>query len=296
MNRETTKKILLVEDSETGAQVIAATLKPLGYELLVAGTAEEGIEIIGRITPDLIISDIILPGIDGYDFCRKVRQRAETRLTPFIFLSCMDQVDEKVLGLQSGADDYLTKPFSPAELVARVTASMTKMEILLNLSNIDGLTGIYNRRHFDERLVQEFKRHSRKDQHFSVVLMDIDNYKEINDNYGHLSGDIVLQEIAKFLRLALREQDIVARYGGDEFAVILPETGKEGAVTVLSRIARDIASRSFPAASGETVPKVTISAGVSSYPVDGLTPEDLVSQADEALYRAKKGGRDQVCG
>ncbi|MDH4100795.1 MAG: diguanylate cyclase [Nitrospirota bacterium] len=294
--RGSIKNILVVEDSRTGADVIVAALEPLDYQIQVAGSAEEGIEAIGRSIPDLIISDIILPGMDGYDFCRKVRERAETRLTPFIFLSCKDQVDEKVEGLQSGADDYLTKPFAPAELIARVSASLTKMEILLNLSNIDGLTGIYNRKHFDERLAQEFKRHSRRDLPFSMVLIDIDNYKEINDTYGHLTGDIVLQEMARFLRMELREQDIIARYGGDEFAVVFPETDKEGAVAVLTRMANEISRRPFPGAGGETVPKVTVSAGVSSYPRDGLSPEELVSKADEALYRAKRGGRDQVCG
>jgi diguanylate cyclase (GGDEF)-like protein len=217
-----------------------------------------------------------------------------------------------VAGLRIGADDFLAKPFADAEIQARAGAMLrikslqdqlrTAKAELEKLSVTDGLTGLYNRRHFEERLAEEFRRSQRYSDPVSLIMLDLDHFKDVNDRFGHQFGDRVLRETATLLDDSIRDPDICARYGGEEFAIILPKTHLQGALAVAERIFRQLRQKTYPvegsgrAAAGSAELRVTASAGLSFFPSkDVTTPELLVRFADDALYRAKREGRDTIC-
>jgi diguanylate cyclase (GGDEF)-like protein len=305
-------KILVIDDSASQRLFLKACLGKMGHEVALAADGREGIDLFGASDPDLILLDVMMPGIDGYGTARVIRGTGE-QWVPIIFLSGCNETDDIEAGIDAGGDDYLAKPVDPRVLEAKIR-SMTRIAqmrrqlvargeelraantALMKLIDMDGLTGIANRRRLDRKIEEEIGRCARNHVPLSVVLLDIDHFKRFNDSHGHLAGDECLKAVARALeRLVLRPADLVARYGGEEFCVVLPETDCAGAMLVAERIRAGIAALDIDLGEGRQA-RITASLGVSSeVPSARSLPERLLSGADAALYCAKKGGRDMVC-
>lgn len=290
------KRVLLVDDSLVIQRLVQSRLSVDNFEVITASDGARALEIVSDVKPDVILLDVDMPIMNGYDTCRHLKDKPDTKLIPIIFLTAQGKTDDKVKGLDLGAIDYVTKPFDPVELRARVRSAY-RMKYLLELlekkAQIDGLTGLYNRAFFDARLDQEFERARRYGLHISLVILDIDHFKRVNDTYGHVFGDEVLSEVADVLRARARSVDVVARYGGEEFVVILPEQILSGAMVVARRVREHVESLS--PRFGEQIVPVTASLGVASTQQLGYTsPQALVEAADKSLYSAKQNGRNQI--
>jgi len=304
----TASRILVVEDSRTQAEWLAQVLAREGYEVATAQDGREAIRKVRTDPPDLVLLDLILPDMNGLEVLRVLKARADEQFIPVILLSVKADLDSRVTGLRLGADDFLAKPFADAEIQARAAAMLRIKSLqdqlraakvqLEKLSVTDGLTNLYNHRHFEERLAEEFRRSQRYADPVSLIMLDLDHFKDVNDRFGHPFGDRVLRETAELIRTSIRDPDICARYGGEEFAIILPKTHLQGALVVAERIFKALRAKTY-AAGASGVPadlRVTASAGIAFYPSKDVTsPELLVKFADEALYRAKRDGRDTIC-
>lgn len=290
-------RVLVIDDSRSIHKLIAARLRSEGLDVFGEEDGEKGFERAVHDSPDLILLDIGLPAVDGFEVCRWLKEHPSTRNIPIIFLTGTSDTESKVRGLDLGAVDYVTKPFDQVELRARVRAALrTKrlQDILEQQSFLDGLTGLWNRSYLDRRIESELNVARRYGRPMSIVLLDIDHFKRLNDSYGHLFGDVVLQGIAESLRAYARRSDIVARYGGEEFAVLLTDTGRNAAVHVSERLRDALDTRSYDVR-GESV-SVTASFGVATTEtIDAeLTPAILIGAADRALYASKDAGRNCV--
>lgn len=290
-------RVLVIDDTESIHKLVIARLRPEGLEVISEFDGECGIERAVASQPDVILLDIGLPNVDGFEVCRRLKEHASTRNIPIIFLTGTTDTESKVRGLDLGAVDYVTKPFDQVELRARVRAALrTKrlQDILEQQSFLDGLTGLWNRSYLDRRLESELNVARRYGRPLTLVLADVDHFKRVNDSLGHLFGDIVLQGIAEGLRAYARRSDIVARYGGEEFAILLTDTTLRAAVHVSERLRMSAESRHFEARS--EIVSVTASFGVACSEEIGneLTPEELIRAADLALYASKDAGRNCV--
>ena len=287
-------KILIIDDSPDALAVAKTRLAHEGHEILCAGGGKEGLEIAGRVNPDLVLLDVDMPEMNGYDVCRRLKEDAATCSIPVIFLSGSGGIEDKVKGLDLGAVDFVTKPFDVFELRARVRAALrTKhlQDLLRKYALIDPLTELPNRRALDERLQQEWARLLRHGGRLSVIMADLDHFKRVNDEFGHPAGDEVLRQVARLLADGCRESDTPARYGGEEFVVVAPETAARDAADFAERLRTSICARPLEV-HGKSL-EVTASFGVADN--EGLKEtEDLVQAADEALYRAKSAGRNCV--
>ncbi len=304
-------KVLMVEDSKVAIKAISGFLEEVGVQPLIAETGRAAIELYQRELPDIILLDIMLPDIDGFEVAKEVRKlQGKDDWTAIIFLSVMSKDEDLAKGIEAGGDDYLMKPVGRVVLQAKVAAmyrlvrmqrALVKLTEQLNLANhelhrvsmTDGLTGIANRRLFDELLVREWSRCARIQKPLSIVMLDVDHFKEFNDKYGHQAGDECLKMIAKEIAKAVpRGSDLAARYGGEEFVLILGETDAEGARMVANRIRLQVAELKM---ANEDSPHkyVTVSCGISTVlPSDDKPVEKLVKSADNALYLAKRQGRN----
>jgi diguanylate cyclase (GGDEF)-like protein len=239
--------------------------------------------------------------MNGYEVCRKLKSYKQFHHIPIIFLTAMNDIEDETKGLELGAIDYITKPFNPAIVKVRIKNHLElkrQRDILENLSSRDGLTGIANRRRFDEFLDQEWLRAKRKNTQLSLIMMDVDHFKQYNDNYGHLAGDDCLKQIASTLEKQLkRPTDLVTRYGGEEFASILPDTNNEGALHIAKQFIESISELKIPHSHSSVDDHVTISIGVATItPSDLFFKEQLIKAADSSLYKAKEAGRNKVKG
>lgn len=308
-------KILIVDDSATIRAALATAVRSMKYEPVMAETGEEAVELFAAERPSLILLDVKMPGIDGYETARRIRSAQPEEWTPIIFLSAGDYDQDFERAIECGGDDYLMKPVSAVVLSAKIRAlqrldDMRRRQIELSagltaanrqletLANQDGLTGIANRRSFDFLMERHFAQAMRQHTLLSVVLCDVDHFKAYNDNYGHLAGDACLRQIGSALvHCCKRATDFAARYGGEEFAVLLPDTSSEGALQVIERARHDVVNLAIPHEHSPTKNVVTFSAGIATY-VNGRdnVPTQLIARADEALYRAKDLGRNRsVC-
>jgi diguanylate cyclase (GGDEF)-like protein len=301
-------RVLLVEDEPLQAKMTKELLEKAGYEVLLANDGISAIRAVKTGNPDIILMDIVLPGLNGFEICRWLKQDDSAKGIPIIMLTARTELGGKVSALQIGADDYLPKPYDALELNARIYASLRtklfqdelrmknrQLEELLGkveyMAITDALTGLYNRRRFYDFLAKEFKRSKRYSTALSLAILDVDYFKKVNDTFGHQTGDKVLKEISDILLKSIREIDTAARYGGEEFVVILPNTGKEGAIIVAERIRGCVEKHEFTGISG----MITISAGISSLPDDLIgSEEEMLKCADIALYSAKSGGRNRT--
>ncbi len=294
-------RILVVDDNLDNVEIIATRLRFRGYEIIEAHNGQEALEAFEAHTPDLVLLDVMLPDINGYDIAR--RMKSSESFTPIILVTALGETHDKVAGLDAGADDYLTKPINFPELEARVRSMLRikrlqdeleeKNRELERLSISDGLTGLYNHRHIHTLLEEEFERADRTGERLTVAMFDLDRFKSVNDNHGHQAGDRVLEEFAEILRETAREIDRIGRYGGEEFIALMPDTGIEDGVVFVERVLREVARRPFNIGKDEPL-HMTTSSGVATYPHELITdPISLVRLADEALYAAKAAGRNR---
>ncbi len=303
-------RLLLIDDSEAQSQQIKLALERLGYAVECAHSGVEGLKLARAKRPDLVLLDVVMADIDGFAVCRWLKVNAETRDIPVIMLTVRTALVDRVEGLNIGADDYLAKPFQDEELEARIFAALRvkaahtelrernqQLESMLHhveaLAITDPLTGLFNRRRFADVLKREFAVTKRYKNTLSCLMIDLDHFKRVNDHYGHDAGDQVLKEVARRLLETLREVDLTARFGGEEFAVLLPHTGKREALIAAERVRGVIRKAEF--VFDDQKLNLTASIGVSgNIDVVSGDPEDLVRAADFALYEAKRLGRDRV--
>ncbi len=302
-------KILIIDDSTFEANYVKDILEAVGHEVLWAETGSRGIKMIKMDRPELILLDLILPDISGIEICRWIKQDIRMKNTPVVMLTAKGEVQERVEGLEEGATDYIAKPFNDAELKARIAAILREKELrgrlekknveyeellkrLEIMSITDALTGLYNRRRFEDLLVSEFERFKRYNSPFSCMMIDVDHFKEVNDTCGHDVGDTVLKTIARSLQAQVRGVDTVARFGGDEFVALLAQLRREGAERVAFRMISACNLNDFQEVD-KRVQKVTISIGIATVPDPDLkTIDQVLKCADQALYKAKVSGRN----
>lgn len=289
--------VLIVDDAPANIELLSEVLES-EYEVLFALSGEDGLNIAFEEAPDLILLDIVMPQMDGYEVCDRLKADPRTRTIPVIFVTAMDLEEDETKGLALGAIDYITKPIRPPIVRARVRNHLELKryrDLLERLTTTDGLTGIANRRRFDAFLESEWSRARRSQKPLSLIMLDIDFFKAFNDHYGHLAGDDCLRQVAQCLDGRVRRPaDLVARYGGEEFACLLPETNAMGAATMAKRFLESMNELNIPHAYSEAADHVTLSMGVATIiPLIGQPSSELVRRADQLLYEAKQNGRNQ---
>lgn len=281
--------ILVVEDDTAYRRVLCRRLQANGFDVFSACDGAEGLELAREKQPDVIITDWMMPGMDGLSLIEHVRRDVELAPTYIVLLSHKVETDEKVRALDRGADDYLVKACETDELIARVRAGMRVRVLqreLLHQASIDGLTGLVNRRQFFSRLDEELRRSERYEQSVALAMIDLDELKTINDTYGHLAGDAAIRHAAEIIEQECRATDVVARYGGDEFAVLFISADAAHAVAVLTRISDELARRPLRR-DGHAI-HVGLSYGIASIDdLESRRADDFVQLADEALYEMK---------
>lgn len=292
-------RILLVDDERTNLHVLIALLKN-EFELMVARSGALALELVARHPPDLVLLDVRMRGMDGYEVCRRLRADPTCRHVPVIFITALNDSTDEAFGLDLGAVDYISKPFSPAVVQARVRTHIRlkrQNELLEQLVMLDALTGVANRRGWDQACEREWARARRSRQTLSVVMLDVDYFKGFNDHHGHGAGDLCLVRVAQTLKACLRRGgDLVARYGGEEFAVLLPHTSAADALLQAQRMCEAVRALGIEHGHSSADPCVTVSAGVAGgCSVDTLDSlAQLCKQADTALYAAKSAGRNRA--
>jgi diguanylate cyclase (GGDEF)-like protein len=293
-------RLLVVDDQRANIQALFQTFAS-DHQVLMATSGEQALALCARQQPDLVLLDVVMPGMDGHEVCRRLKADPATRDIPLIFVTAHSDETAEAQGLDLGAVDFISKPINPKIVRARVRTHLTlkaQSDLLRQWVYIDGLTGVFNRRHFDERLAHTFARAERNGGALSVVLLDVDLFKRYNDRYGHQAGDDCLRRVAAALRSCLnRPGDLVARYGGEEFVCLLPDTGLEAARELARELGAAVRALRIEHADSAVAPVVTVSLGLCCR--DGATAgsaQALLREADNQLYRAKSMGRDQTCG
>lgn len=302
--------ILLIEDNPLQAKQTRAVVESAGYEVALAESGGAGFKLAKTKRIDLVLLDMVLPDFSGEQICKWLKTDESTHPIPVIMLTSKSSLDDKVAGLKIGADDYIPKPFSEKELLARIQACLrvkTREDELRGMKDqlenqlkdvelmaiTDAGTGLFNRRHFNELLEKEFSRAKRFNEPLACLMLDIDHFKDVNDTYGHPVGDSVLSEIATQLKHDVRTIEVVARYGGEEFALLLPKTMAKEALKPATRILEHISKHRFKGLPAER--SITVSIGIAGLPDPMMiAKEDLVRCADFALYKAKRAGRNRI--
>ena len=308
--RQEPVRVLVVDDLPDNVEILRARLESRGYAVATAANGEEALAAVHADPPQLILCDVMMPGIDGYEVARRIKRDEGLPFIPIILVTALNETEHIVQGLNTGADDYIAKPYHFQELEARVRAMLRikrlqdeldlknrELEVankrLKKLSITDGLTELFNHRHVHELLHEEFERSRRSEEPLAVVMIDLDRFKAVNDTYGHPTGDVVLYETARILKETAREIDHVGRYGGEEFIGILPNTSEEEAARYAERVRTAVEAHLFKDEENEI--RMTCSSGVASFPREGVdAPEELLKNADAALYLAKESGRNRV--
>jgi len=290
----TAARILVIDDADDIHRLLKKKLEDEGYEVCSAYGGQEGIDSARRSLPSLILLDLTMPDVDGFEVLRDLKGDEATMHAPIILLSGSNETQDIIMGLELGAADFVKKPFDFAELRARVRSAIRihkLLGLLAQRAQIDGLTGLWNRAYFDSRLESELSEASRTGAPLSLAMCDIDHFKAINDLYGHPAGDAVLEGFARLLIEELRKHDVACRYGGEEFAVIFANTSESDAARVLERIRERLEKQVWP---NHPERSVTASFGLASADPTALDANALVGQADGALYRAKANGRNRL--
>ncbi|MEI8236313.1 MAG: diguanylate cyclase [Methylococcaceae bacterium] len=292
-----TARLLIVDDDPNNVRLLASIFDQ-DYDILFALSGLEAIDISLRERPDLIILDVMMPDLDGYTVCKTIKNHPHTKDIPIVFLTAHCDAEEEIRGLEMGAADFISKPFYPKIVKIRVSNQIElkyAREKLTKLAVTDGLTGIANRRYFDDQLAHEWTRARRLNQTLAIAMIDVDWFKKYNDRYGHQGGDDCLRQVANVLsNVAKRDSDFVARYGGEEFAIILPMTQAENALELAKNSCLALSNLELPHALSD-FGHVTLSVGVAvGCPKQNTTPHNLLINADKALYTAKEKGRNRA--
>src|ERR1041384_6054517 len=288
--------VLVIEDHPDQRELLAIVLQREGYRVVTAANGIEALEKLSTETVNIALSDIMMPKMDGFELINRIRSDPALKTIYLILITARIQEGDRVRGLDLGADDYITKPFSFSELLARIRVGSRVVQYQQHLEYqtlIDALTGLFNRRAFEKKIEEEFERAKRYHHPLSLLIADIDNFKIINDTYGHHGGDAALVRISETFREKTRQSDFPARYGGEEFVLVLPETDQENAVHAATKIHDAIRSSAF----GTTVRpfRLTVSIGVSSTSIKFYSDwQELLRDADHALYIAKNSGKDRI--
>ena len=296
-------KVLVADDEAVSRRMLSEMLKRWGYEVVSARDGLEALECLNSDDPPrLTILDWMMPGASGLEVCRTVRHRNREPYIYIILLTSRDRREDIIEGLEAGADDYITKPFDPHELKVRLRAGrrildlqaklIEAREALRNQATHDALTGLYNRQAILDLLGHEFERARRQWSPVTLFMLDIDHFKRINDTHGHLAGDMALAGVAQLIRQSIRKYDVACRYGGEEIAILMPEADLRHARHLAERIRKAVMSRPFGSKERQFTLTISCGASVSSPAME--SPEELVSLADQALYRAKEKGRNRV--
>ena len=288
--------VLVIEDHPDQRDLLAIVLQREGYRIITAANGLEALEKLETEHVQIALSDIMMPKMDGFELIKRVRGNPRLKSLYLILITARIQEGDRVRGLDLGADDYITKPFSFSELLARIRVGSRVVQYQKHLeyqTQVDSLTGLFNRRAFEKKIDEEFERSKRYHNPLSVLLLDIDNFKLINDTYGHHGGDAALVKIAETFREKTRQSDFPSRYGGEEFVLILPETDQDNALQVACKIHDSIRACSFGTAARPF--EITVSIGVSSTSARFYSDwRELVDDSDRALYQAKNSGKDRV--
>jgi diguanylate cyclase (GGDEF)-like protein len=297
--------VVVADDDRVMRDTICGVLERAGYEVVRALDGQEAVERVGQGGVDLVLLDILMPRLGGIETCRIIKGMTGDGFVPVMLVTVRTDTASRVEGLKIGADDYITKPFEDSELIARVEAMLRIKRLndhliavrhkLERLSVYDELTGLYNFRYLHSRLREEFKRAERYHEPLACAVVDIDRLRQHNDEGGQAQGNAIVKGVGDIIRRCVREVDVVARYGGDEFLVILPSTHLAGSVAVAERMWREVRGRAFPVDRSGTT-RVAITVGVALYPSPDIrTKEALLRAADAALSQAKREGGDRVC-
>ncbi len=290
--------ILIIEDNPQDLRLLSNLVKDQG-NIIFSTTGKEGLSLASQRIPDLILLDVELPDMEGFAVCKQIKANLDCHEIPIIFVTSHRSDHYEVLALESGAVDYITKPFNPPIVGARVKTHLTlkkQSDLLHSLAEIDGLTEVYNRRFFDQRAQEEWKRHMRQGQSLAIAIMDVDKFKEFNDHFGHTQGDICLKAIASTLKHCTRRPgEFAARYGGEEFICLLPNTNLKNAVKFGQFVCEKITALAIPHPYSDVSDSITLSVGVAAtIPNVEISVSELITAADEALYLAKHSGRNCV--
>ncbi|MFP4296967.1 MAG: diguanylate cyclase [Spirulinaceae cyanobacterium] len=301
--------ILVVDDISHNLSVIGSILEEVGYDTTFATSGEQALERLENISPDLVLLDLMMPGMSGLEVCKIIKSQGEWLDLPIIFLTAIQEKESLLQAFEQGAVDYITKPFHAPELLARVRLHLELKETrdrlhkslkeqarltaaLEKLAHIDPLTEVWNRRYFEEIAQREFTRAQRYQRLFSVLMLDIDYFKKINDTYGHIVGDEILKALAKVSLNNLRKTDYLGRFGGEEFIAILPETARNTALEIAQRLREAIAQMVVPYETN--LIQITVSIGVTTYHPRDDEFKKVLARSDNALYAAKNQGRNCV--
>lgn len=293
-------RLLVVDDQPANIQALYQVFSS-DHQVLMATSGEQALKLAASQQPDLVLLDVVMPGINGHEVCRRLQAAEATRDIPVIFVTAQTDENSEALGLELGAVDFISKPVNPMVVRARVKTHLTlkaQSDLLRQWVYIDGLTGVRNRRYFDERLLSEWRRAARNGSELSVLLIDVDFFKRYNDHYGHQAGDDCLRRVAQALRAALkRPGDVLARYGGEEFVCILPETPLAGALVLARQLGAAVEALAIEHGRSDVATHLTVSVGACGWTRDVADQaQDLVRGADAQLYLAKSRGRRQVAG
>ncbi|MDX9912897.1 MAG: diguanylate cyclase [Phycisphaerales bacterium] len=288
-------RVLVVDDSPDVHRLLRARLRQEEVELVSANSGTQALEMVGAESPALVLLDIDMPEMDGFEVLRRLKDMPATAQVPVIMLSGLTSVQEKVTAFELGAVDYVTKPFDLLELKVRVRSAIkmhTLLDMLAKKAHIDGLTGLWNRAHFDARWNEAVSLNDRHGHPVSLAMMDLDHFKSLNDTFGHPAGDNALRVFARIIQGICRTSDIACRYGGEEFALIMPDTASDDAASVCERIRQRLEAQVWPS---HPERQVTVSIGVVGCAGRaGVAAGEWIKRSDQALYVGKQGGRNRV--
>lgn len=308
MNENLQASILIVDDNIRNLQILANILRDHNYKVAMVKDGMKALKFIKKKTPDLILLDVMMPKMDGFEVCRHLKTSSDTKNIPIIFISALHETEDKIKAFESGGVDYITKPFHKEEVVARVRTHMELQksreflkiayrklqkayEEMDRAARTDILTKLSNRRDIIEKLKYEKTKFGRSQKPFALILADIDDFKYFNDEYGHDCGDFILESISAVIQSSVRKQDSAARWGGEEFLLLLPETSLNGGFTVAEKIRQRLTDQVFEY--GKLQLSATMTFGISIFSAS-KTIDKCIKQADEAMYQGKKAGKNRV--
>lgn len=297
--------VLLIEDDSQQVKLIRTLTSTEPYNFIVASSGEEAIRIGQQTKLDLILLDLMLPGMSGYDVCDYYKNKEATRNVQIVAITSLSDLESRIKCIDKGVDDYLVKPVNSKEVKSRINVLLKKKLYLdklqahhkevLNLAIIDGLTGLYNQTYFKNYLQLEIERSQERGYLVALIMLDLDDFKKYNDTYGHLFGDNILKRFSDLIKINIREIDLPARYGGEEFAVVMPYSSKQNAIKTAEKIRVELQGLSIIEGEKNQVDKITTSIGIALCPKQAITVDGLIEKADYMLYRAKKNGKNKIC-